>query len=108
VALAFSTVRKTYNATGGLVSLGQSVLFVVLFGGGDWLVSHFIDNENWNVSSIASLVSFLLTLLAMSPQVPGRVLLARKCAWVPDFFEASNRVPPNERVAFARRHGFSK
>ena len=107
VALIFSKVRKSSNATGGLVSFGESFLFIVLFGGGNWLISYFIDWENWNASSVAGLASFLLTLLAMSPQVPGRVLLAHKCAWVPDFFEASNCVPPNERVAFARRHSCS-
>jgi len=60
--------------------------------------------DTWNTASTASVVSFLATIIYVSRQVPGKILLAKMCAWVPYFLEASNRVPRSERIAFARKY----
>jgi hypothetical protein len=105
VALPFSPVSKILNLTGGLIGLGQFVMFAALFGGGNWITSSFIGNhETWNANSIAKDVAFLASLIAMAPQVPGKLLLARRCAWNYAFFEAQNVLPRHERVAFAKRY----
>jgi hypothetical protein len=102
--IALSKVSRAMNLMGALTSFGQSIIFGILFVGGSWLISEYvIDFDRWNAASIASLLSFLGTIIYVSPQVPGKVLLARMCAWVPDFMQASMRVPAAERIAFARR-----
>jgi hypothetical protein len=104
VGVAFSKVSKALNATGFLMSFVQSVTFGVIFVGGNYLSSYYISYDSWNAASTASVVSFLATVIYVSRQIPGKLRLAKMCAWVPYFFEASNCVPRSERVAFARRY----
>jgi hypothetical protein len=100
--VVFSKVSKIMNMVGALTALFQSIIFGVLFVGGNWLTSGFISYD-WDATSIASLLSFLGTIVYIAPQLPGKFLLARMCAWKPYFSEASMAVPRNERVAFARQ-----
>ena len=102
--VAFSKVSKVMNFAGSLTSLFQSIIFGVLFVGGNYFSSGYIRYDSWNAASIATVVSFLATIIYVSQQIPGKILLAKMCAWVPYFFEASNCIPENERVAFARRY----
>jgi hypothetical protein len=101
--LTFSKVAKSHNAIAFAASVVQVLLFAVLFYAGNWLSSNYIDYGSWNATSIASLLSFLATIMYCAPQVPGKLLLARMAAWRPYFMEASMAVPANERVAFARK-----
>ncbi len=102
--IAYSKVSRVTNVVGVLAALVQSIIFGAIFVGGNWIASEYVSYESWNANSIASLVSFLVTIIYVAPQVPGKILLARMCAWVPFFSEASMRVPRNERVAFARKY----
>ena len=102
--IVFSKVSKTQNIIGALTSLVQSIIFGILFLGGNYLSSDYINYETWGAASIVSVISFLLTIVYCSSQIHGRIRLARLCSWVPYFFEASNRVPCNERVAFAKKY----
>jgi hypothetical protein len=43
-----------------------------------------------------------INVLYLSPQLPGKLLLARLSAYTPGFAEASFQVPRNKRVEFAR------
>jgi hypothetical protein len=102
--IVLSKVRRAMNCAAVLASVGQAILFCILFLGGNWITSNYvIDYGTWNVGSITSLFAFLGTIIYCSRQVPGKVLLARMCAWVPYFMEASMRMPANERVALARK-----
>ena len=103
-AFLFSKVDKRNNSAGCIALLTQTIIFAVLFFGGNWLYGMIIDYGTWNATSIASLALFLLTLICMLPQIPGKILLAWKCAWIPYFFEASNAMPPHERIAFAKNY----
>jgi hypothetical protein len=102
--LAFSKVAKSLNTIGFVTSAAQVLLFGALFQGGNWLSSYVIDYESWNATSIAGLLSFLVTVVYCISQVRGKLLLARMSAWRPYFMEASMVVPANERVAFARKY----
>jgi hypothetical protein len=64
---------------------------------------YVIDYATWNATATASLFAFLGTIIYCARQVPGKILLAKMCAWVPSFREASMRVPAAQRVAFARK-----
>ena len=101
---ALSKVSRAMNFTGALASFGQTLLFGALFFSGNWLTSEYlIDYNTWNVGSIVSLLAFLGTIIYCARQIPGKIVLAKMCAWVPNFMEASMRVPPAERIALARR-----
>jgi hypothetical protein len=102
-AVAFSRVSKLNNATGALTSFLQSIIFGALFVVVNWFTSGYIRYDGWSATSIAGGISFLATIICVSPQVPGKILLARMCAWVPYFLEASNHVPRYERITFARK-----
>lgn len=102
--VALSKVSRAMNSTGALVSVGQTLLFGVLCFGGNWITREYvIDYNTWNEGSIASLLAFLGTIIYCARQVPGKIVLAKMCAWVPNFMEASMRVPPAERIALPRR-----
>lgn len=103
IALPFSRVKKEHNAAGAVAYLAQSFLFGIVFVAGSWISSNFVDYESWNVNSIAGLVVFLGSIICMLPQMPGKILLARRCAWEPSFMEAVNCQPRSERVAFAKK-----
>jgi hypothetical protein len=92
-ALMFSEVSKALNAIGSLVAVAQTLLFFGLFLGGNWIASDYVDYGSWNAASIASVIAFLATLVYCGVQVPGKILLARMCAWEPYFMEASNAHP---------------
>lgn len=101
-ATFFSKVPKSMNLTGAPTSFAQSIMFGILFVGGNWITSEYIiDYNTWNAVSIASLLSCLGTIIYVSPQVSGKILLARMCAWSLYFMEASMQYPASERVAFA-------
>jgi hypothetical protein len=100
----FSKVSAAMNLTGALTGFAQSIMFGALFVGGNWATSKYIvDYYTWNAASIAALLAFVVTMIYVSPQVPGKVLLARMCAWVPHFMEAQMHEPRKQRVAFARK-----
>jgi hypothetical protein len=102
--VALSKVSRAMNFTGVLASFGQTLLFGVLFFGGNWITSEYIvDYDTWNVGSVASILAFLGTIIYCARQVPGKIVLAKLCAWTPNFMEVSMRVPPAERIALARR-----
>jgi len=103
-ALIFSRVSKSLNAIFTLTSMGMAVLFLVLFLGGNWFASNYIDYGSWNVNSIASVVAFLMTLAYCSLQVPGKILVARMSAWQPNFAQVARArgYTPDETVTFAR------
>jgi hypothetical protein len=103
-ASIFAKVSRGMNCAGALTSFVQSILFGIVFVGGNWFTSKYvIDYATWNAASIASLFAFMATIIYVAPQVPGKIVLAKMCAWVPDFVEASMRVPAAERISFARR-----
>ena len=107
--IPFSKVSRGMNFTGALVSVGQTIFFTVLFFGGNWITSEYIiDYNTWNAASITSLLSFSATLIYCFWQVPGKILLARMCAFAPYFMEASMRMPANQRVGFARQYRVTK
>lgn len=102
--VALSKVSRAMNFTGALVSFGQTLLFGVLFFGGNWITSEYvIDYKTWNVGSIVSLLAFVGTIIYCARQAPGKIVLVKMCAWVPNFMEASMPVPPAERISLARR-----
>ena len=103
-AIVFSEVSKVVNVTGTLIGLFQATLCGALLLGGSWIVSNYVQYDSWNAASIASLVAFLGTVIFVCPQIPGKLLLVKMCAWQPDFMEDSMRVPPGERVALARKY----
>jgi len=102
-ALAFSRVVRTLNLIGFGVMLLHLVLFSLLFVGGNWLSNWFIDYTQWTAGTIASVASFVFTLVYCVAQIPGKFLLNRMCAWQPGFFEAQQAIASQDRVAFARR-----
>lgn len=101
--LLFSRVSKTLNFGAALASFGRTLLFGLLFIGGNWCASHYIDLRSWDAITIASVLSFIGTVVYCVPQIPGKVLLAKMCAWQPYFLERSNVLPKGERVTFARK-----
>jgi hypothetical protein len=103
-ALVFSEVPRNMNVAGAVVSLAQAILFAALFIGGNWLASDYIDYASWNAASIASFVTFVGTLAYVSPQVLGKILLARLSAGTPFFAQAAMSRPRNQRVALARQY----
>ncbi|MGB7034088.1 MAG: hypothetical protein WBD71_01065 [Xanthobacteraceae bacterium] len=103
--LLFSRVSKSITAIGTLVGFIQAVVFAALFFGGNWFASSYIDYGSWNADSIASVVAFLLTIIYCALQVPGKILVARLCAWKPYFAQTvRTRRPGEEAVAFAREY----
>jgi hypothetical protein len=103
-AAVFSKLSKVMNLTGALTCVMQSLMYGSLFVGGNWLANKYIVSfDKWNAASIAALFSFVVTIIYVFPQVPGKIGLARMCAWVPHFMEAQMREPRGERVAFARK-----
>lgn len=89
VGAVLSKVSRAMNFTGALISIGQTLLFGVLLFGGTWMISEYvIDYDTWSAGAIASLLAFLGTSIYCARQVPGKLLLARMCAWVPNFMEA--------------------
>jgi hypothetical protein len=103
-AFFFSRVNKRVNAMGFVTTFSMVIGFGVVFIGGNWIASGFIDYGNWNAASVLSMIAFLGTIVYCSLQVPGKILLTNECAWSPYFFEAANAMPSNQRVAFARKH----
>jgi hypothetical protein len=102
--IIFGKVSRGMNCTGALVSFVQSIMFGILFLGGNWLTSKYIiDYGTWNAASIASVFAFVGTIIYVAPQVPGKIVLAKMCALVPNFVDASMCVPAAQRVAFARK-----
>jgi hypothetical protein len=101
--IVFAKVSKRMNLMGAATSFLQSILFIIFFGGGNWLSSYIVDYDTWNVASIAALISFVVTIICIFSQVPGKIFLAKMSAWSPYFFEASMAVPTHKRVAFARK-----
>ena len=102
----FSPVSKSRNARACLVMVAQSLVFLVLFFGGNWLANKYIDYDAWNAIAIASLGSFWLMIVYGVVQVPGKLLLAELSAWQPFFAEAAVLAP--DPVAFARQFQKSK
>lgn len=100
-ALASTKVPRAMNAAGCGVSLLQAIIFAALFLGGTWLAGFYIDFASINAPSIASLVSFLATLLYTARQVPGKILLAKLSAGNKWFLQAAMNRPREERVALA-------
>jgi hypothetical protein len=102
--VALSKVSRAMNFAGALAGVGQTLIFGILFFVGNWITSEYIiDYDTWNLGSIAALLAFLGTIIYCARQVPGKIVLAKMCAWTPNFMEASMRVPPAERIALARR-----
>jgi hypothetical protein len=102
-ALPFSKVGKFINAGGALISLVQAIIFGALFFFGNWYSDDYINYSSHGASSIASVISFVVTIICIVPQFPGKILLARMSAWMPQFAEASNVMPRHDRVAYAKR-----
>jgi hypothetical protein len=102
--LVFSQVSKSRTAIGTAVSFVQAIVFAALFFGGNWFASEYIEYATWNANSIASAVTFSLTIIYCAVQVPGKILLARLSTWKPYFAEAVSTQPVGERVAFARKY----
>jgi hypothetical protein len=104
VALAFSKVARSWNSAGAAAMFAQAILCAALFIGGNWVSADYIDYDSLNAACVASVASFLVTLVYVCRQVPGKILLARFSAWVPYFAEAAFRAPTRERVQLARRY----
>jgi hypothetical protein len=102
--LTSNKVPRTMNAAGCGVSLLQAMVFAALFVAGSWLASSYVDFISWNAASIASLVSFLTTLLITARQVPGKVLLAKLSAQDKWFLQAVVHRPREERVELAWKY----
>jgi hypothetical protein len=103
-AIISAKVPRVMNCVGALTSFLQSIMYGILFIGGNWVTSEYvIDYATWNLASIASLFAFVGTIIYVAPQVPGKIVLAKMCGFVPNFMEASMRVPAAQRVAFARK-----
>ena len=103
-AIISRKVSRNMNFAGALTGFFQSIMYAIFCGGGNWLTSEYvIDYATWNAASIASLFAFVGTIIYVAPQVPGRIVLAKMCGFVPNFMEASMRVPAVQRVAFARK-----
>lgn len=102
--LAFSKVPKGMNVAGSIAALAQAAIFAVLFFGGNWFASVYIDFASWNAASIASFVAFVGASIYCALQIPDRVLLARLSAWAPFFAQAIMGRPRNERVALAKKY----
>jgi hypothetical protein len=103
-ALASAKVPRTWNAAACGVSLLQAIIFAALFFGGNWLASLYIDFVNMNATSIASLVTFLVTLLYTARQVPGKILVARLSSQDHWFVRAAMNRPPAEVVELAWKY----
>lgn len=95
-AIAFSKVRKALTVRGVVTTLCRTILFLALFLGGYWLSRKYINYANWNLDSITTATLFAASALFMFPQIPGKISFARKCAWQPNFLEASRDVSGNE------------
>lgn len=105
VALAFSKeVPKAMNAVGSIVALVQAIIFAALFVGGNRIAGDYIAFGSWSAATIASLVSFLATIIFVVRQVPGKILLARFSAWAPFFAQAVMNRPRHERIELARKY----
>jgi hypothetical protein len=102
----FSPVSKSRNAQACLVMVAQSLVFLVLFFGGNWLANKYLDYDASDAIPIASLVSFFLMIVYGVVQVPGKLLLATLCARQPFFAEAALLAP--DPVAFAWQFQKSK
>jgi hypothetical protein len=103
-AIGISKVSKAMNLAGTLSGTAQLIIFGILFVGGNWLTSKYIiDYGTWNAHSVAAMLSFIASLIYCIRQVPGKVLLAKMCAFTPDFMEAQMREPRNRRIALARK-----
>ena len=102
--LMFSRVRKSLTAQGAAAGFIQAIVFAALLVGGTWFVSDYVDYGRWNTNSISSAVAFLLTIIYCAVQVPGKILVARLCAWRPFFAQAVSTLSAGESVAFARKY----
>jgi hypothetical protein len=102
-AITGSPVCKVRNLTGTLISFSHAIVYSMLLICGYKTVGAYVT-DIWSAASVGFLISFLATIVLVAPRVPGKILLARMCARVPNFVqEASLRFPVSERVAFARR-----
>jgi hypothetical protein len=104
VGLLLSSVSKIDNALATGVALFQVAIVGVLFFGGNWFVSDYIDYDTWNAASIGSVVSFLATIAYVVPQISGKIMFANMCAWIPQFREEANTLPSDYRIDFARKY----
>jgi hypothetical protein len=102
--LASAKVPRAWNAMASGVALLQAIIFAALFFGGNWLASAYIDFASMNATSIASIVSFLLTLLYTARQVPGKILVARLSSQDHWFMRAAMRKSPTEVFALAWKY----
>jgi hypothetical protein len=103
-ALASAKVPRAMNVAGCGVSLLQAIIFAALFLGGNWLAGFYIDFASMNAPSIASLVSFLATLLYTARQMPGKILLAKLSAGDRWFLQAAMNRPREERLELAWKY----
>ena len=88
-AVALSKVRKALTLRGVVMTLCRTILFLALFLGGYWLSKKYINYSVWNLDSITAATLFAASALFMLPQIPGKIIFAWKCAWEPNFLEAS-------------------
>ena len=102
--IVISKVPKAMNLAGTLSGTVQLIIFGILFVLGNWLTSKYIiDYDTWNASSLAAMLSFMASMIYCIRQVPGKVLLAKMCAFTPGFMEAQMREPRSRRIALARK-----
>ena len=103
-ALGFSKVKKRLNAFAALFCFLQTVFFTALLIAGTLFVRRTLDYTTPNFLAIVTLISFMITILSIAPEMPGKITLAQKSAWVLDFFESAKTMSAKERIAYAKKH----
>lgn len=104
-AIPFSKVDKSNNGIGLAVSVAQALMFGLLFFGGNWISGLYIDYLSFDATTMASLLSFLASLIYCIIQIPGKARFAKNCAWQPGFAERERFRQMVERIGKDRRQG---
>jgi hypothetical protein len=101
-AITGSQVRRVTNLTGATISFAHAIAYGGLLIFGYKMIGAYIAGA-WTPATTGLLIASVGTIILVAPRVPGKILLARMCAHVPNFLEeASMRFPVSERVAYAR------
>jgi hypothetical protein len=100
--LLVAKVRAQENLMHLLAVMPQTFLYGALAYGLYWLAGKNLDLSNWNLGTVSAAFGYILAVFYAAPQIGGKLLLARMCAFVPGFAEDAMSLPVNERVTFAR------
>jgi hypothetical protein len=100
--LLVAKVRAQENLMHLLAVTPQTVLYVALACGLYWLAGKNLDLSDSNPGTVSAAFGCILAIFFAAPQIEGKLLLAKMCAFVPSFAEDAMSLPVNECVAFAR------